>query len=411
MSYSIRVQFLLLLAGALSTACEPASVTEAENQLGRGGERIAEYVLPVVQDTFKVESLLDSSVVVVTPDNLLGIRLDSRSLVYGVGFFAPFVSFGDSLPIVAFQEIVQDTASDQLDFGDLEDVIRQIDINDARLILSLSNTSDVEAILVDFSLAAAELDATGQLPSPLVYEPPGSPILIPVAEPGTNALRLSANSDTSFTLQGGSLVNLIVHMVLDGRRAAVVGDGILTTDDLTGQIDASDVITVQTELVAVLDFTVPDTGLVFTTNTTQDGLSIKSEEVPQLLQRLERADVLSEVLNSLPFGTELEIAIAPGDLGNDDVFSHPDAVVLAKIVVDTSVVDVSGQLSSAQATTAEFSLVRDEARALLQDRFTASIRVRLMGAETSARRGAVRAGTAVAIRSEARIRLRLGASQ
>ena len=70
-----------------------------------------------------------------------------------------------------------------------------------------------------------------------------------------------------------------------------------------------------------------------------------------------------------------------------------------------------GKLSNAQLTTATLSLVGEEARALLGEQFTASIRVRLMGAATSARRGAVRAGTAVAIRSEARIRLRLGASQ
>jgi hypothetical protein len=411
MSYSIRVQSLLLLAGVASAGCEPATVTEAVNQLGRGGERISEYALPVVRDTFRVESLLDSSVVVVTPDSLLGIRLDSRNLVYGVGFFAPFVSFGDSVPIVAFQEIVQDDASDQLDFGELEEAVPEVVFNDARLILSLDNTSDVDAILVDFNLGAAELDAGGQLPAPLVYQPLGSPILIPVAEPGTNSLRIAANTDTSFTIQGGSLVNELVHMVFDRRRTALVGEGVLTTDATAGQIDASDVITVQTELVAVIDFTVPDTGLVFTVNTTRDGLGVDTDETSTLLARLDRADVLSDVLNSLPFGTELDIAIAPGDLGEDDVFAHPDAVVLARIVVDTSVVDASGKLSSAQLTTAALSLVGEEARALLSEQFTASIRVRLMGAATSARRGAVRAGTAVAIKSEARIRLRLGASQ
>jgi hypothetical protein len=308
--------------------------------------------------------------------------------------------------------MVQDTASDQWDFGDLDEAVPEIVFNDARLVLNLDNTSDVDAILVDFNLGAAELDAGGQLPAPLVYQPLGSPILIPVAEPGTNSLRISANSDTSFTIQGGALVNELVHMVFDGRRTALVGEGVLTTDAPTGQIDASDVITVQSELVAVLDFTVPDTGLVFTINTTRDGLSVDSDETPTLLGRLERADVLSDVLNSLPFGTELDIAIAPGELGKDgDVFAHPDAVVLARMVVDTSVVDATGKLSSAQSTTAAFSLVREEASALLSDRFTAGVRVRLMGAETSARRGAVQAGTAVAIRSEARIRLRLGASQ
>ncbi|UCD23244.1 MAG: hypothetical protein JSW51_09300 [Gemmatimonadota bacterium] len=404
----------VLLATAVTLGCEPASVLEARDQLGRGGEREVEYVLPVIADTFSVEGLLDSAVVVNTTDGLLGIRLDTRVLAYGVGVFAPFVSFGDSIPIVAHQELVQNASLNQMDFGDVEDVIRQVDMNDARLRVNVSNTADIAAVLVDFNLGAAELDANGLLPQPVVYETDSlaAPILVPVAEAGQNSLTIAANSDTTFTLQGGPLVNRLVHMVLDGRRAAVVGAGILTTDAVTGQITGTDVINVETELVAVVDFTLPDTGVVFTKNTTQDGLSIDAVEVPSILERLREARVNSGILNNLPFSIDIDIAFAPGDLGNSaDVFAHPDAVVVSRMTVDTTTVDALGRPIAAQLTNAEVSLVGDELSALLGDQFTATMRLRLRGAAASNRRGVVLAGTNLLVNSSARIVLRLGVSQ
>ncbi|MBI2072134.1 MAG: hypothetical protein HYT81_03680, partial [Gemmatimonadetes bacterium] len=35
----------------LSTGCEPTSITEARNQLGRGPLRIVQFTIPVAQDT------------------------------------------------------------------------------------------------------------------------------------------------------------------------------------------------------------------------------------------------------------------------------------------------------------------------------------------------------------------------
>jgi len=410
-----RCGSLVLLAGAVALGCEPASVLEARDQLGRGGEREVEYTLPVIADTFSIEALLDQDVVVTTADGLLGIRLDTRLLSYGVGVFAPFVSFGDSVPIEASQKIYSNQATNQVDFGDVEEAIRQVDINDARLHVNVSNTANIAAVLVDFNLGASMLDANGQVPQPVPYEidsTTGMPILVPVAGPGQNSLTIAANSDTSFTLQGGALVNRLVHIVLGGDTAAVVGAGILTTDAPAGQITSSDVINVQTELVAVVDLTLPDTGVVFTKNTTQDGLSIDSIEVPSILERLIEARVASGILNNLPFGIDVDIAFAPGDLGPvADVFAHPDAVVVSRMTVDTTTVDVLGRPIAAQLTNAEVSLVGDELRSLLGDQFTATLRLRLRGAETSGRRGVVLAGTNLLVNSSARVVLRLGASQ
>ncbi len=411
---SIRTGGFIVLAAVIASSCEPNSLTEARDQLGRGGERIVEYVLPVVGDTFSVESLLDPSVVTITSDSMLGITLDSRTLGYGIGLFAPFVGFGDSVPILAYQEIVSDQAANTVDFGDLEDAVRQVILNDARLLLSVESTADVEAVLVDFNLGVAELTAAGQLPVPLVYETDsltGDSILVPVVEPGQDFLTVPANSDTTFTFQGGPLIDRLVHMLLDGRRAGLVGQGIVTTNDPSGQILASDAINVAMQLIAVLDFTVPDTGVVFTLNTTQDGLDIDSDETDPILERLVLAELTTDIINSMPFGVDLDFAFAPGDLGDEDLFSNPDAVIVSQVGVDTAVVDATGRIVEARTTTALISLVSDQVRALLQNQFTASVRIRLTGTQTSQRRGAVRAGAKALFDSRGRIQLRLGASQ
>src|SRR3990172_525271 len=75
----------------LSAGCEPTSITEARNQLGRGPARIVQFTIPVAQDTVTVgEFLCPSSSTtpcdtVTTPDGLIGIKIDSQTVGVGVG--------------------------------------------------------------------------------------------------------------------------------------------------------------------------------------------------------------------------------------------------------------------------------------------------------------------------------------
>jgi hypothetical protein len=80
-----RIAATLCLAAA-TAACEPASLTEARNQLGRGGERVVVYVLPVVTDSAKVQDLVDSTAALDTiSGGILAIRADPESLSVEVG--------------------------------------------------------------------------------------------------------------------------------------------------------------------------------------------------------------------------------------------------------------------------------------------------------------------------------------
>src|SRR5574341_308897 len=85
-AWSCALSLMLLSAG-----CEPASITEARNQLGRGPLRIVQFTIPVAQDTVTVGELLCPSSstapcdTVTTPQGLMGIKIDSQTVGVGVG--------------------------------------------------------------------------------------------------------------------------------------------------------------------------------------------------------------------------------------------------------------------------------------------------------------------------------------
>ena len=103
----------------LSAGCEPTSITEARNQLGRGPARIVQFTIPVAQDTVTVgEFLCPSSSTtpcdtVTTPDGLIGITFDPETLTVNVGdklnydslTFSPF-TFGYNQMLQTSQQTV-----------------------------------------------------------------------------------------------------------------------------------------------------------------------------------------------------------------------------------------------------------------------------------------------------------------
>jgi hypothetical protein len=74
----------LLLSALLVVACEPASITEARNQLRRGGARTTSYSVPVARDTFTLADFLPETDTTTT-GSLVGVRLDPESVSVNVG--------------------------------------------------------------------------------------------------------------------------------------------------------------------------------------------------------------------------------------------------------------------------------------------------------------------------------------
>jgi len=86
----MNARFSSVSAGVLALAlalagCEPASVTAARDQLGRGGARTVSLAIPISQDTFYVSRFLPDSDTVTTLSGLLGKRLPAESLASAIG--------------------------------------------------------------------------------------------------------------------------------------------------------------------------------------------------------------------------------------------------------------------------------------------------------------------------------------
>jgi hypothetical protein len=81
----------------LATACEPANILEARDQLGRGGERTMVFALPIIDTIFKAQTLLEDSNLDTLAGGLLAVEIEQRSVP---------VDFGEALE---FENIQLDT--------------------------------------------------------------------------------------------------------------------------------------------------------------------------------------------------------------------------------------------------------------------------------------------------------------
>ncbi len=71
------------VVGGVILGCEPGSVTEAREQLGRGALDTIGFVIPLVNDTFFVSQFLNEGDMVSTPDGLLSLRVQNEDVAFG----------------------------------------------------------------------------------------------------------------------------------------------------------------------------------------------------------------------------------------------------------------------------------------------------------------------------------------
>ena len=92
-SQVLRLSMAIGLLGG--TACEPTTVADAREQLGRNGERVLEYTVPIADTTFEVQTLFDAGGIVLdtTPDGVLAIRSSPESLAVAVGEALQFADY------------------------------------------------------------------------------------------------------------------------------------------------------------------------------------------------------------------------------------------------------------------------------------------------------------------------------
>ena len=100
------------LAGIALAACDPGSLTEARDQLQRGGERLVRFSIPVTVTNLEIADFVPEEDTVTTPSGLLGLRIESQVLTVDVGDEIQFddINF-DQFTFDYGQVLVTDTAA------------------------------------------------------------------------------------------------------------------------------------------------------------------------------------------------------------------------------------------------------------------------------------------------------------
>ncbi len=345
----------------------------------------------------------------------------------GLGNFIVETLIG-SLDPVATPELVitveQSTEIDTVDFGDIEDAIKNSTLNVATLTLRIANSAQAPAVLSNFNLGVVRLDVAGNVPRDALGDPlfeadaGGTPILVSVVDPGQTTLTLARASVVTIALAAGALTDRLVQIILANDRAAIVAAGTVTIGDgAPSRVGRSDVVDVRFDTTVDLDFTIPATGVEFTRNTTESGLSLDPQDADDFTSRVDTVAVLTDVTNQTPFGVAIDIAFVADldstliDLTMVDVFTQPGAVVLSTISLAASTVDSQGRVTQPSSGTVTIGLTGPQLRELLGDRFTAGVRVRLLPGTGGGGRGAIQATDQVMIDARVRLVVRAGGPQ
>jgi hypothetical protein len=323
--------------------------------------------------------------------------------------------------LVVGAESSQEIDSAAVDFGDLSDAIKGSTINTAVADLTVRNATQTPFALSSFTLGVVTLTPTGQIPrdglgNP-VYEtdvPGGAPILIPVTDPGQATLSVGRTATKAVTLAVGPLVDRVVHLLLDGKRAAVIAAGTVTAGDgQTSRLQRADSIPMDIGLLVGLDVTLPDTGVEFTTeNSYQEGLKLKNQsDIDDFVSHIVSAAATAVVQNGTAFGVQVELAYVADSVASGDVFQQSNVVLLAPVSVAASQVDANGRVVQAAIDTTGLVLTGDQLRPLLGERFTAALRVRLLPGEGGGGRSALGATDRIIVRAGVNAAVERGGGQ
>jgi hypothetical protein len=409
---------LLSLAAGLTlavTACEPASITEARDQLARGGVRFAEYVVPVTIDTITVFEILDDFLdtdPITLADDVLAFAADAQLFTVGTGLAVGAQSgILDPALLNFVTEQWREVGATSLNLGEFESAAQDATINRGLVALSADNDADAPLALTDFTIGVVRLDAAGQPlrdgGGNLLYEEDaGTPILVPVADPGGPIWSVGRGAVRVDTLTAPRLVDRLVDLLLDGVRAALAGEGTVEVGDGTvGTVLATDQLRVTVTPIIGLDFTIPQSGVSFDSTTVQGGLDWSDEWINDAGDLVDTAIVTVDVENGTPFGLEVTTAVVEGDFIGD-VFAVPGAVLIEPLTIGPAAVDANGLVTAAVTEADSATLLGDDIRPFLNTEFTAAVQVRLFPAAGG--RGALRAQDRVVVRSSVRLLVQSG---
>ena len=166
-------------------------------------------------------------------------------------------------------------------------------------------------------------------------------------------------------------------------------------------------------LLVGLDLTLPDTGVVFSVTEVLDGLGLDSLDADDLASRLVDARATSDVVNGIPFGVEVQIALIAGDRGDSvDVFTLPGHATLSTASLAAATVNpATGRTTTATTGSVEEILDGADSRALFGERMTVTVRVRIRPPAGAGGRGAIVSGDPLIVNARASVTFTMGGAQ
>src|SRR3990172_617813 len=313
-----------------------------------------------------------------------------------------------------FQEI---NAGD-FDLGDLEDAVKQATLNDAKIQLSIVNSSGAPLKLSNFKLGVVELTSTGQLPRDgsgniaFQTDAQGAITVAVVDSPSVTTFTIARNSTKSVTLQTARVLDRVIDLVLDNKRAALVGaDSVVVGDGQMSTVTTTDSISLRMALTVALDFAVPTAGVTFSKTSVTDGADFGAQDANQIAQRVDTASAIAIVQNGTPFGVQVRIAMVPDSqpatVDADSIFRMTNRTEIGSVSLLAAPVDAQGRVTSPVLDTATVSIAGNKSKVLLGRKLTAAIRVTLLP-NASNPRSAIRTTDKVIIRASGSVKIKTG---
>lgn len=412
---------LLCVSVPLMVACEPDSITEARDQIGRGGERIVTLGVPIAVDTLRADSIfldfLGASVDTLA-NGVMGVPVAGKSARVAVGDSVGPVSGpldSDTNPLLRFNfEEPTEVSQADLNLGEFASAVQDATLNTVPAVLAFNNTADAPLRLNNLRFGVARIDpATGQPVRDgggnIVLETDGSgnPIVVALVDPSDTVYTIPRQAIRTDTVAMAPVFDRLTDLVIGGTRAALVAAGrALVGDGSVGTVSATDELTVSIDAKIGIDLTLGVTGASFDSSLVMEGLDIDDPDADQLAERIDTAGVTMLVDNGTPFGVEVTIA-AVRDSVTGDVFTKPGVLVLPTLSAGAAPVDANGLAQGSTTGSLGVNLTGQQTLTFFAPQFTAGLRVRLL-VPTTGNRGALRPSDRIIIRSGATVKLRVG---
>ena len=299
------------------------------------------------------------------------------------------------VPISDFLEIPE-SSLDPL--GDFRDILAEVALESAVARLRFVNPAGAPVELEDFTLGVVALTASGAVPvdpntgGPAYEEDDqGNPLVIPVPAPG-ESLAIGRSADTTFVISFPALADRVLKLLLDGRRAAIVGTGdAVSGDGQPSYLQRTDTMALQMDVIVGVDVSIPPAGVEYPPgNQTNDGLGLEPEDAEDVIANLlVRAGLSATVVNETPYELEVTIAFIEGDRGTVDVSTLPGSVILAPVRVAAPAVDAQGRVLSPVVDTVESAVAADQIGPLLGEVYTATVKPRFFPGQGGGGRAAL----------------------